>query len=249
MDPLGITASILAILGITRNTIKYLDRIRQFSPTYKRLLEEVRGVETVLSDLKTLSHDSKADPAHKASLQCLQRDGHLAKFQSTVEGLCSRLESLLQQKNSGRALLWPLKETEIKDILASIERQKILCGLAIAGDHVTLAQQVRSKVLDLEQGMEKIGSRINQEQREETLQWLSAVQPSVKRQDVNTRHVSGTGQWFLDELRDWVQDPHAHPVIWCHGLPGAGKTDLFSHLVDSLLGSLVAGSETMITYF
>ena len=249
MDPLSITASLVAILGVARSAIDYLDRIRQFSPTYTKLLEEVRSAELVLSNLERLSHDLKPDSTYQDCLQRLVSDGHLASFKSTVERLSSRLKRLLEQKHNGKALLWPFKETEIKEAIASIERYKTLCQLALAGDNSRMAQAMRSKVLDLEQGMQSIGNRIDHEQRKEVLQWLSSVQPSVKRQDVNDRHVSGTGQWFLEreELRKWAESQDSLP-IWCRGPPGAGKTDLFSLLV-SFLRERAVGSEIAITYF
>jgi hypothetical protein len=72
--------------------------------------------------------------------------------------------------------------------------------------------------------------------REEVLLWLSTFEYQRKHNDVCARRFPGTGQWLLerDEFLNWRDDPQSSNVLWCHGIPGAGKTVLSSVVVHKL---------------
>ena len=67
------------------------------------------------------------------------------------------------------------------------------------------------------------------------LEWLSDNRHENKHQDLQEKRVEGTGEWLLQEalFESWrsEEDLHSH-VLWCHGIPGAGKTFLVSLIVD-----------------
>jgi SpoVK/Ycf46/Vps4 family AAA+-type ATPase len=67
------------------------------------------------------------------------------------------------------------------------------------------------------------------QKREEVLIWLSTFEYQKKHTDVCARRLADTGQWLLEreEFRNWL-DPQSNNVLWCHGIPGAGKTVLSS---------------------
>ena len=56
----------------------------------------------------------------------------------------------------------------------------------------------------------------------------------TKQNDVLSRRHEQTGAWFFNssEFRDWVSGPAK--MLWCPGIPGAGKTVLASISVDYL---------------
>jgi ankyrin repeat domain-containing protein 50 len=66
--------------------------------------------------------------------------------------------------------------------------------------------------------------------RDGVLRWLSDFEPQKKHKDVRARRLEDTGQWLLDreEFRIWRDDPQPNSILWCHGIPGAGKTVLSS---------------------
>lgn len=251
MDVVSAASSIITILAVIRKTIKYIEEIREFPSKCERLLTELRSTEIVLSDLETLSSDSRTDSTRRDAIRDLnQPDGPLASFRSKVEHFSSRIQSLLSRRKAGVVLLWPLRETEIMDFVASLERQKTLCSLAIAGNHVALSQELKNTFSTVGNSVKRMEHLLDQEHGTEILHWLSPEQLSEKHQDINARHTDGTGQWFLnrDELRSWLEDQASNPILWCRGHPGAGKTDLFSLLVNVLKEQAVE-SETGITYF
>lgn len=65
-----------------------------------------------------------------------------------------------------------------------------------------------------------------EEKEQQVLDWLSSTRYSKKHRDVGSRRLPGTGRWLLDcgIFKDWLNC--AHPVLWCTGDPGAGKSVL-----------------------
>lgn len=72
------------------------------------------------------------------------------------------------------------------------------------------------------------------------LGWLSSLQPNRKHRDVINRRLEGTGSWLLQDplFKSWRDDPQSSQVLWCHGIPGAGRTIVSSLAIDSLRNPL-----------
>ena len=62
------------------------------------------------------------------------------------------------------------------------------------------------------------------------LEWLSPLAPRERHQAVRERRVDGVGNWLLqtNEFKEWLisEDRVVHPVLFCYGDPGVGKTYL-----------------------
>lgn len=72
------------------------------------------------------------------------------------------------------------------------------------------------------------------ETREKVLKWLVTTDPSLNHNTACALHDSHTGTWVTrsKEYRDW-KDGSAR-FLWFHGIPGAGKTILFSYIVEDI---------------
>jgi hypothetical protein len=64
----------------------------------------------------------------------------------------------------------------------------------------------------------------------QVLNWLSTLAGNyeTKHDEVVRRRVSNTGKWLLElsEFQEFMQNSEGPRLLWCHGLPGAGKTVL-----------------------
>ena len=60
------------------------------------------------------------------------------------------------------------------------------------------------------------------------LEWLSPLNPQHTHVDVRDQRLPDTGIWLLDrdEFKKWRYDALSPKILWCHGIPGAGKTVL-----------------------
>ncbi|KAF3184865.1 hypothetical protein TWF225_005776 [Orbilia oligospora] len=78
----------------------------------------------------------------------------------------------------------------------------------------------------------------------EILNWITPIDYSPQQSDYLGRRQPGTGKWFLasDEYKAWLEYKH---VLFCPGIPGAGKTILTSIVVNDLItrfnGDLTVG--------
>ena len=62
------------------------------------------------------------------------------------------------------------------------------------------------------------------------LEWLSPLAPQERHRVVSEGRLNGVGDWLLrtSEFEKWHtgEDQAVHPVLFCHGDPGVGKTYL-----------------------
>lgn len=71
-------------------------------------------------------------------------------------------------------------------------------------------------------------------ERQEIVKWLEHTNPSEVHNRSRHLYEEHTGNWVLRSSA-WVDFVHGgHRTLWIHGIPGAGKTVLFSHLVQTL---------------
>ncbi|PVH69802.1 hypothetical protein DL98DRAFT_379827, partial [Cadophora sp. DSE1049] len=64
--------------------------------------------------------------------------------------------------------------------------------------------------------------------------WLSPLNFFAVQNDTLRRRQDGTGEWLFEtpEFKAWLAGTDR--ILWCSGLPGAGKTILASAIVDKL---------------
>ncbi|KAF8207252.1 hypothetical protein K438DRAFT_1501581, partial [Mycena galopus ATCC 62051] len=74
---------------------------------------------------------------------------------------------------------------------------------------------------------------------DQIMQWITPLNFFVRQQSIFEIHQAGTGEWLLADtlafklsFRDWRSN--SGKVLWCRGIPGAGKTVLASMVVHHL---------------
>ena len=138
MDPLSISASITALLQLTSTVIQYLYGVKGAPEDRGTILSEIVSVNTILFVIQNEAEQAKQGDQWSSTLHSLNvPHGPLDQFRSALERLASKLASpATGLKKMGKAIIWPFQKEEIKEILASIERQKGLLNLARQNDHV-----------------------------------------------------------------------------------------------------------------
>lgn len=71
-------------------------------------------------------------------------------------------------------------------------------------------------------------------QRQDVYKWLQTTDPSTLHHRACKQYEPATGDWILrsDEWKAWLEGNTRS--VWIHGIPGAGKTILASHLIEVL---------------
>ncbi|KAK6514396.1 hypothetical protein TWF506_008791 [Arthrobotrys conoides] len=94
----------------------------------------------------------------------------------------------------------------------------------------------------------KVTSILEREEDLKILEWLTPIEYGPQQNDIVQKRQPGTGQWLLNssEYYGWLQN--RKQILFCPGIPGAGKTFLTSIVVDHLLQSFGNTSAAGIAY-
>ena len=145
-----------------------------------------------------------------------------------------------------RKLHWPFKSSEVKSLVAEIERHKATLGLALSADGMSrllqplsLQGSIRDTVdeikLELRQKHEADTRVAMNEKRKKILKLFGEVDPSKNQRMGLKLRQPGTGLWLIDsqEFQDWSQMDGAK--LWLYGIPSAGKTILAATVIEESL--------------
>lgn len=135
MDPLSISASIVALVQLTGTVVEYLHGMKGASEDRQNILSELTSVSGMLFILQ--DHADQQGESWSLTLKSLNGSkGPLAQLRTSLELLASKLAPMKGLKKIGKAFAWPFQKAEIRDILNTIERQKSLLNLARQNDHM-----------------------------------------------------------------------------------------------------------------
>ncbi|KAK6514351.1 hypothetical protein TWF506_008747 [Arthrobotrys conoides] len=95
------------------------------------------------------------------------------------------------------------------------------------------AKEIMSQVLDYTKA---IKHRLDQEEDRQVLDWLTKVDYGSRQSDILRKRQPDTGIWFLNspEYQSWLSS-QGKQILFCPGIPGAGKTVLTSIVIDHLI--------------
>ncbi|KFY42803.1 hypothetical protein V494_02233 [Pseudogymnoascus sp. VKM F-4513 (FW-928)] len=84
--------------------------------------------------------------------------------------------------------------------------------------------------------------------RQTVLNWLTTIDFAFEQSDFIRRREAGTGQWLLDstKFQAWIKTNQQ--VLFCPGIPGAGKTILTSIVIDYLYANFQKDTNIGIAY-
>jgi hypothetical protein len=155
MDPLSVTASIIAVLQLGSTVLKYLGDVKDATRDCKSIIDEISSTRGILSALnETVGDVTDSGGIWSATIRALKEpDGPLIVLKNTLEQLAGIFEgqaSATGIKKAAKSLRWPFKETEVNKFLRIIERQKSTLSLALENDHVALSQAIRDNTLSIQ---------------------------------------------------------------------------------------------------
>lgn len=135
---LGLAASIVAVLQLAGQltiwSYSYIGGVKEAPSTIQQLVDELQSLSGILVNLESCVNSNPGLPA----LQKLGGlSGRLQQCNRDLEALRLKIEikpDKLQAK-IGR-LTWPLKEKEVMDYIARLERHKSHFALVLGADHL-----------------------------------------------------------------------------------------------------------------
>ena len=133
MDPLSVSASLVAIFQVAATATRYLKDVKGGGEDRTQLREEIRGTVCLLEILNDRVEDAGSSSERDlVSIRSLGiPGGPLKQLRSALDEPVRKLTPIGRLKQFTQVLIWPLSKADVKAILTTIERQKTLFGLAM----------------------------------------------------------------------------------------------------------------------
>lgn len=254
MDPLSVSASIVAVLQLTTTVIQYMSHVKDGSDDRSRIRSELCGINGILSILNGKAVEEQQGDAWSMTFQSLcVVNGPLQQFEQTLQRLAKKLRVPSNSRKLFSAIDWPFKQDEVTELLTSLERQKSLFLFAQQNDHMALSRAIKDDVAVTSQKVEKMGLEFAQVQigelRERIHRWLDPPDPSTNYNKALKARFADTGSWFTqsDTFTRWKTTPGS--FLWLHGIPGCGKSVLSSSIIETGSGHCSGDPLLAMIYF
>lgn len=151
MDPLSITASVIAILQLSNTVYKaareYYTGVKAAPKEIKRLLEELEAFNDILIHLSDITakaeRNDKGSAPHETShkgtwlpsvTKLLEPDAALRLCFAEMQQFMDRVT--IQKSKTKKALKWPFQKEEIYQTIGRLQKLQSLLEFAIATDNV-----------------------------------------------------------------------------------------------------------------
>ncbi|KAH7150299.1 hypothetical protein B0J13DRAFT_549886 [Dactylonectria estremocensis] len=237
MDPLG------AVLQISERIIvlckTYIEDVQDAPSDLRAILIEISAIKSLFENVRFLlscgnettvlaglAADSGPIDGCKRAVTELE-----ALFPPDYPYAASKARSKRPRiRPTLETLAWPFKKPKAKKLLDEITGYKATISLALTTDTSLDIKEIKSKTID-------IHTKLTEIQREKVYEWLHATDPSPLHHQARKQYESGTGNWMFrsEEWKSWIKCKTR--CLWIHGVPGAGKTILASHLIDAMQNS------------
>ncbi|KAL4992898.1 hypothetical protein BDV10DRAFT_198750 [Aspergillus recurvatus] len=213
MDGLSSAASVIAVIQLTGSLVElcggYIQKVKGARDEISNLQQVIAGLHGTLQDLQSLieSKEGKALPTSSRLI------GNLTDCLSDLHALKARLgpeKTKLMRKLGWRALKWPLKRTEVEEVIQKLERYKTSFILSLQVD-----QSTQDKDFEKLEGV------------------VEAVFESYSDQD-EPLCLQGTRTVLLQQIMDWAMLPSQKSIFWLRGMAGTGKSTISRTVAESL---------------
>ncbi|QMW44579.1 hypothetical protein G4B11_007999 [Aspergillus flavus] len=156
-----------------------------------------------------------------------------AIFEYTAE-VKKRLNASDRMGNS----IFPVSDTELNHLQSAVQDQdKKVSDWSQINNYIyqsTKADEILASIGNVYQNTETIKVKVNADERDKILKWLSDIQYSHTQNDHQRVRTHKTGDWLLssDEYREWKATPGK--FLWLHGPAGCGKSILCSTIIQDI---------------
>ncbi|CAI6225918.1 unnamed protein product [Periconia digitata] len=239
MDPLSVTASIIAVLQLSAKVLGYLSDVKDASKDRMQCAVEISNLYNLLFNLRVHLEEENPDEPWFTAVRALDvENGPLDQFKQALEILQTTMTDGGRLNKARKALRWKFEKEEIASILSRMERLKTLIKIALQMDHFKLSQALKNDTQHIKVVVTSLQTHADDTEHRRLLEWVSPTDYPAQQSDIIKRKQEGTGQWFLNapEVAKWLSE--AKGTLFCPGIPGAGKTMVAAIAIDHLLTSV-----------
>ncbi|KAJ7734706.1 ankyrin repeat-containing domain protein [Mycena olivaceomarginata] len=248
-------AEVLGTLGTVIQLVETALKVREYIQDFRHAPQEQRKLLSEIDDLRPLLVELQTRITTNPSSSIVgQMQNPLTVFISTMETFTEKLrpgDGAFSKVS--KQLSWSMwSKSEAKVYFVKFEQFKSLLQSWLLLDLWDMGQEQRKehgailKVLNEQQiANERILTTITEARRDhreeidsarrsQIMEWMTPLNFFQRQSDVFGTWQVGTCEWFLEDpsLKDW--ESGSGEILWCHGMPGAGKTVLSSVVVNHL---------------
>ncbi|KAJ5175119.1 uncharacterized protein N7482_000996 [Penicillium canariense] len=231
MDPLSLAASIAGVATAAFQIIGYLGTVATGGRERLSLLQELSNLWITITALQAqIAPDGNVvDKEHfpPQLLSLFESDGILKELEGLVKDVESKLKPRSARGSIRQTLAWPLGKPDVTQIITRISRMQQTLHFALEQSNYALTREIHRDG----QAMKTV---VNEARLKEMIEWLSPLNFIAKQSLLFKEQHKGTCKWFLgcEDFRNWKENENA--MLFCPGIPGAGKTLLSSIVVNEL---------------
>jgi hypothetical protein len=137
MDPLSVTASIIAVVTLSGKFIQYLNDVKDAPKDRGKCAIEASNLHHLLTSLRYHLEGQNDDaPWFVAVRNLASEDGALDQYKKELELLLEKVAVAGRSRRVVQALKWKIDKEEVNSILDRMERLKTLVVIALEMDHL-----------------------------------------------------------------------------------------------------------------
>ncbi|KAK8121286.1 hypothetical protein PG999_005406 [Apiospora kogelbergensis] len=240
------TASLIAIVELSFKVLKYMDDVRDGGKDRSELHQEVLTVYDMFWKIKSDFESSSSDnetPWSEAISTLFKPNGTIEQLKHALEQIASKI--MIPPHSSTevmKKLRWPFEKSEVQKMLGRLRSYRDTITAALVRANLQLGISTREDVQFVRHTLEDV-------ELKKALDWISTLDFLTLQKASQRQPLTGTGEWFLHhpQIRGWCEG--RTKAIWCHGIPGAGKTVLATALFQDLRKTYVQQNvAVMIAY-
>ncbi|KAK5202654.1 hypothetical protein LTR41_011600 [Exophiala xenobiotica] len=249
MDPLSMTASIIAVLQLTSTLASYINETRHATAEQKKVAVEAGNIYGLLTNLRFQVEEARSNDPWFNQVKLLGvPNGPLDQFKSVLESMVSQLSTSGKRNQVKSALLWKFTKKEVEYALARMERLKTLISCALTNDLMTLSRAIHDDLETVREQNAQLGTRIDrlqiladQELQDKLSQWVNIPDPSTNYHAALQKRHPQTGLWLLDgqHFTDWKRSTSS----------GLRETVLSATALHHILQQKESYPDTIVSYF
>ncbi|KAJ6579069.1 ankyrin repeat domain-containing protein [Mycena vulgaris] len=229
-EALGTVATIIQLVDTALKAREYIKDFRDAPKEQLKLFSEMEGLRPLLAELLKRVVDNPSSDTFQ------QMSGPLNIFKTTMDEFTKKLGPRDDMSKLTRKIIWTLwSKKEAIGYLEELERIKTTINGWFMMGLLDLSRKHQEEVLlSIKDVAHEQREHIGAEKRRAILDWMSPLEFLQRQGDVFSTLQPGTGKWLLadTQFQDW--ESGSGKILWCPGMPGAGKTVLVSLVFNHL---------------